>query len=103
MVWASPAVGEEGKPSIRNERQSCVLSSTDTSLEPEFATATSGKVSPLKSPTATDTQDVPAAEFGTDRKVPSPLPSSTLTSLPLTFAVTRSGLASALKSANATE
>ena len=37
------------------------LSSTETVFEPAFATATSGRPSPLKSPTATVAGDEPAA------------------------------------------
>src|SRR5207248_2156620 len=78
------------------------LSSAETSLEPELADATSGRPSPLKSPTATPTGYEPAAAFTGGLKAPVPVPSSTLTAA-LALAVTRSRRPSPLKSARATD
>src|SRR5262245_39156458 len=55
------------------------LSSTETVFEPPLATATSGRPSSLKSPTATAVGDEPTAYAPAYVSVPSPLPSSSLT------------------------
>src|SRR6516162_4850814 len=70
------------------------LSSTETLPEPELATATSGRPSPLKSPAAAAEGVVPTvAVMGNDR-VPSPLLRSALTIPLLESAVTTSILPS---------
>src|SRR5438105_4381216 len=58
-----------------------VLSSTDTLLEPLFATTRSGLPSLLKSPTATETGLDPTEKLVAAVKPPVPLPRSTDTSL----------------------
>src|SRR5262249_52945272 len=77
-------------------------SSTLTLLLSCFATATSSRPSPLKSPTATARGNVPTARSVRGRKEPSPLLSSTLM-VPLLFAVTRSRAPLPSKSPAATE
>ncbi len=55
------------------------LSSTETVFEPAFAAATSGRPSPLKSPTATAPTDQSTQGSSDWMNVPSPRPRSTLT------------------------
>ena len=59
--------------------QSPSLSSTETAFEPRSAAATSGRPSPLKSPTVTAKGHEPAAWSIGEENVPSPKPRSTLT------------------------
>ena len=79
-------------------------SSTDTVPEKPLATARSGSVSPLNSPTATETGKSPTARSGVWRVKPPPaLPTSTETVLVSWLATARSGLPSPLKSPTATD
>src|SRR6266852_4927983 len=55
--------------------------STETLLEPKFATAKSRLPSSLKAPTATEEGALPAVTFRAGWKLPSPLPKSTDTLL----------------------
>src|SRR5262249_19807533 len=71
-----------------------LLIRTETLFDPLFATAASGRPSPLKSPTATDAGAVPAAKVMGFRIVVSPFPSQTSAAEPVT---TASSLPSLLK------
>ena len=78
-------------------------SSTETLLEPWSATARSGSLSPLKSPTATAKGVSPAGKSVGAPKLPPVLPSSTETLPVKMLATARSGSWSPLKSPAATE
>ncbi len=79
-----------------------LLISTETLLEFWLATARSGRMSPLKSPTTTEKGASPAPNHCAPPKVPSPLPKSTTTTS-VSAAKTRSCHPSPLKSPTATE
>ena len=72
-------------------------------LELKLATAILKKVSPLKSPTATEIGVVPAAKLVAVPKEPVPLPKSIEMLLESELATARSNIVSPLKSPTATE
>src|SRR5262245_43845616 len=82
--------------------QSPSLSSTDTVFDSPFAATTSGRPSPLKSPTATAEGHEPTVYAAAYVRVTFPLPNNSLTVSVPASEVTASSLPSPLKSATAT-
>src|SRR5437899_2565285 len=80
-----------------------VFSRIETSLERKFATARSGRESPLKSPTATELGAEPTPKLVGAEKPPLPSPSRIETLLEPLFTTARSGSESPLKLPTATE